>query len=80
MRGDDIQPGGMFSHVSLEARAPSSHPLRAIKALLDEALAGMSRDFNKVYAAEGRPSIARNGWCEPRRADPVLDPKRAGVV
>ncbi|HET9864486.1 MAG TPA: IS5 family transposase [Steroidobacteraceae bacterium] len=57
MRGDDIQQGGMFSYVSLEARVPNGHPLRSIKALLDEALAGMSRDFDKVYAKEGRPSI-----------------------
>jgi transposase len=57
MRGTDVQQGGMFSYVSLEARVPSSHPLRVIKMLLDEALAGMSRDFERVYAAEGRPSI-----------------------
>jgi len=57
MRGTDVQQGGMFSYVSLETRVPSSHPLRGIKELLDEALAGMSRDFARVYAAEGRPSI-----------------------
>jgi transposase len=43
--------------VSLEARVPSAHPLRGMKALLDEALSGMSRDFDRVYASEGRPSI-----------------------
>lgn len=57
MRGDDVQQGGMFSYVSLEARVPSAHPLRGMKALLDEALSGMSRDFDRVYASEGRPSI-----------------------
>lgn len=57
MRGDDVQQGGMFSYVSLEARVPDNHPLRGIKQLLDEALAAMSRDFDRVYAAEGRPSI-----------------------
>jgi transposase len=57
MRGDDVQQGGMFSYVSLEARVPDMHPLRGIKQLLDEALAAMSRDFDRVYAAEGRPSI-----------------------
>lgn len=57
MRGDDVQQGGMFSYVSLESRVPPTHPLRGIKALLDEALAGMSRDFDRVYASEGRPSI-----------------------
>lgn len=57
MRGTDVQQGGMFSYLSLEARVPGEHPLRGIKALLDEALAAMSRDFERVYASEGRPSI-----------------------
>ena len=35
----------------------AEHPLRGIKELLDEALEGMSRDFDRVYASEGRPSI-----------------------
>lgn len=57
MRGTDVQQGGLFSYVSLESRVPPDHPLRGIKKLLDEALEGMSRDFEKVYAQEGRPSI-----------------------
>jgi len=57
MRGDDVQQGGMFSYVSLESRVPPTHQLRGIKSPLDEALAGMSRDFDRVYASEGRPSI-----------------------
>jgi transposase len=57
MRGTDLQQSGLFSYVSLESRVPQDHPLRGIKELLDEALSGMSRDFDRVYAAEGRPSI-----------------------
>lgn len=57
MRGTDLQQSGMFSYVSLESRVPQNHPLRDIKEMLDEALAGMSRDFDRVYATEGRPSI-----------------------
>ena len=57
MRGTDVQQSGLFSYVSLESRVPAGHPLRAIKVLLDEALASMSRDFERVYAREGRPSI-----------------------
>jgi transposase len=57
MRGTDIHQSGMFSYVSLESRVPPEHPLRGIKELLDEALGGMSRDFDRVYASEGRPSI-----------------------
>jgi len=38
MRGDDQQQDGVFSYVSLEQRVPRSHPLRAIRAMVDEAL------------------------------------------
>ena len=47
----------MFSYVSLESRVPEGHLLRGVKVLPDEALAGMSREFERVYASEGRPSI-----------------------
>lgn len=57
MRGADIQQGGLFSYVSLEERIPADHPLRAVRALLDEALASMSREFDRVYLEGGRPSI-----------------------
>lgn len=57
MRGTDVHQSGMFSYVSLESRVPQEHPLRGIKELLDEALNGLSRDFDRVYASEGRPSI-----------------------
>jgi transposase len=57
MGGADVQQDGMFSYISLESRVPASHPLRGIKVLLDEALKSMSRDVERVYAREGRPSI-----------------------
>ena len=58
MRGTDVDQSGMFSYVSLESRVPLKHPLRGIRALLDEALEGMHRDFERVYAGFGRSSIA----------------------
>jgi transposase len=58
MRGTDIEQSGMFSYVSLESRIPQQHPLRRIRALLDDALRGMHRDFERVYASGGRSSIA----------------------
>jgi transposase len=58
MRGADIDQSGLFSYVSLERRVPSKHPLRRIRALLDEALEAMQRDFERVYATGGRSSIA----------------------
>jgi len=58
MRGTDIEQSGMFSYVSLESRVPGQHPLRRIRALLDDALKAMHRDFERVYALGGRSSIA----------------------
>ena len=43
--------GALGSHV------PADHPLRPIKALADEALAGMSGLFEQMYAERGRPSV-----------------------
>lgn len=57
MRGADQRPEGMFSYVGLETRIPADHPLRAIRSLTDAALQELSRDFNKLYARDGRPSI-----------------------
>ena len=53
MRGADVQQRGMFSYVSVESRIPANHPLRSVRVLIDEALASMSRDFDRVHA-EGR--------------------------
>ena len=57
MRGEDRRTEGFFSYVRLEQRIAADHPLRAIRALTDEALAGLSRDFDRLYARDGRPSI-----------------------
>src|SRR5918912_106459 len=57
MRGDDRQPDAMFSYVSAEQRVPKEHPLRAIRALVDQVLRDMSREFDGLYARVGRPSI-----------------------
>jgi transposase len=57
MRGDDRQPDSIFSYVSAEQRVPADHPLRAIRALVDEVLRDMSREFATLYAQVGRPSV-----------------------
>ncbi len=57
MRGDDRQQGAMFSYISPEARVPQDHPLRAIRALVDEVLGELSPRFETLYARVGRPSI-----------------------
>ena len=58
MRGTDDHSGDLFSYVDLEARVPADHPLRPIRALVDEALLVLSPDFERLYSRTGRPSIA----------------------
>ena len=62
MRGDDQQQGGAFSYVGLEERVPAEHPLRPVRKLVDEVLRGMSQEFDKLYAANGRASIPPERW------------------
>jgi transposase len=57
MRGDDEQTGHLFSYLSPEQRVPADHPLRAIRRMTDDALATLSRTFDRLYADTGRPSI-----------------------
>ena len=57
MRGSDERSEGLFSYVSCEARVPAEHPLRAIRAIVDEALEVLSSEFEQLYSTVGRPSI-----------------------
>lgn len=57
MRGEDQRSGSLFSYVDLEARVGQSHPLRAIRALVNEALTALASDFSALYSPIGRPSI-----------------------
>jgi hypothetical protein len=38
MRGDDQETGSMFGDRSLEVRIPSDHPLRPLRAMVDDAV------------------------------------------
>ncbi|MFZ2159970.1 MAG: IS5 family transposase [Bradyrhizobium sp.] len=57
MRGEDRRTGSLFSYVDLEARVGKDHPLRAIRLLVNEALAALAGEFSALYAPIGRPSI-----------------------
>src|SRR6202140_3867208 len=57
MRGDDQQQNHMFSYLSPEMRVRKDHPLRAIRAMVDEVLTPLSRRFDTMYARVGRPSL-----------------------
>ena len=58
MRGSDEATGSLFSYVDLEERVPARHPLRKIRAVVNDALRSLDGDFDRLYAGEGRPSIA----------------------
>jgi transposase len=57
MRGDEEIQGDVFSYISAAQRVPADHPLRAIRAMTDEALKALSAEFDAMYAKTGRPSI-----------------------
>ncbi len=57
MRGDEKQQPVMFSYIDLEQRVPAEHPLRAIRQMVDQALADLWLHFDALYARRGRPSI-----------------------
>ena len=57
MRGTDKISGSLFSYVDIEDRIPARHPLRQLKRIVGEALASLDAEFDRLYAAEGRPSI-----------------------
>ena len=58
MRGTDHQQSHMFSYLSPEVRVREDHPLRAMRIMVDEVLRSLSPQFSRMYAKEGRPSIA----------------------
>jgi transposase len=57
MRGSDRQSGDLFSYVDIEARVPTRHPLRAIRSIVNQGLASLDAEFDKLYADTGRDSI-----------------------
>jgi transposase len=58
MRGTDEVTGSLFSYVDLEERIPARHPLREVRRIVNDALASLDAEFDRLYSAEGRPSIA----------------------
>jgi transposase len=57
MRGSDDKQSSMICLLSPETAVPKNHPIRAIKKLVDVALADLSPAFDEMYSAIGRPSI-----------------------
>ena len=57
VRSKDAKQQVFFSYKSIEDRIPQDHPIRTLKMLVDEALAKLSADFDRLYSHTGRPSI-----------------------
>src|ERR1700704_1873845 len=58
MRGSDATSGSLFSYVDLEERVPAQHPLRTIRAIVNDVLAALDAEFAALYEGTGRQSIA----------------------
>ena len=57
MRGADERSGSLFSYIDLECRIPEAHPLRAMRAIVNAALAELNAAFEAMYSPIGRRSI-----------------------
>jgi len=68
MRGSDTRTGELLSYVDLEKRVPEKHPLRLVRAVVNDILAALDGDFAKAYAPEGRSSIPAPQAPSPGRA------------
>lgn len=69
MHGGDERTGELFSYVELEARVRRYHPLRIIRAVVNEAHVALEREFAAVFARSGGPSIPPSR-CDGKQADP----------
>jgi transposase len=57
MRGTPDRQLSMLSSLSTEDLIPADHPIRRIRVVVDEVLAGMDAEFDAMYAASGRRSV-----------------------
>lgn len=57
MRGDDTKTEAMFYYLSPESMIPQDHPIRPLRKMVDQALAELSPEFDKMYSRIGRPSV-----------------------
>ena len=76
MRGGDERSGELFSYVDLEARVRRDHPLRGIRAIVNEALAVLEREFAALYSPMGRPSIPPEKLLRAMLLQPLFNRKR----
>ena len=80
MRGEDQQQNQMFSYLSPETRVRKDHPLRAIRAMVDEVLSQLVATVRQHVRQRG-PAVDCAGEvvASAVAADAVLDPQRAAA-
>jgi hypothetical protein len=79
MRGTNRETGKLFSYGSLENLVPQDHPLRAIRALVNAALDRLSPTSERMYAEEGRSSIALERLLRPCCGRAIHHPPRTAI-
>ena len=80
MRGGDNRSGELFSYVDLEARVRRDHPLRAIRAMVNEALVGAgARVCRALFADWAAVDPAGEAAAGDAVAGVLLDPLGAAV-
>jgi transposase len=57
MRGEQDRQVAMLLGVVADDLVPPDHPIRAMRRIVDGALRALSPTFDRMYAADGRPSI-----------------------
>src|ERR1700678_4646431 len=57
MRGEDQTQHELFGYGSLEERVPQNHPLRPIRAMVEESFKALDGRFDSLYDEDGRKSI-----------------------
>jgi hypothetical protein len=58
---EDRRTGQLFSYVDLESSVRADHPLRAVRDLVNAALAALFSDFDARDSHLGRPASLRSG-------------------
>lgn len=76
MRGSDATSGLLLSWVDLESRVPSMHPLRVIKAIVDDVLVSLDDEFERLCPTRNRRDRPLVGCA----LDPKLVPALACVL
>jgi len=57
MRGQRPHQPSFISLINVETMIPEQHPIRVIKKMCDEVLAGLTTQLDEIYADDGAPSI-----------------------